>query len=178
MVFCLWDCQLGFQSVVLYWGVTDSWTYRSMLFLYRDFQRLCLTLVTGWACWSLAAVLSLSRVRLFVTPWSLPGSPVHVDPIGKNTGVDCCAPSWLSSKPMSPALQVDSLPPEPPGKAQECWSGQPVPSPRDLPDPGIEPGLLHFRQTLYQLSYQGSPISRYHQIVFQCNSVGSFWLLH
>ena len=40
MVFCLWYCQLGFQSVVLCWGVTDSQTYRSMLFLYRDFQRL------------------------------------------------------------------------------------------------------------------------------------------
>ena len=23
---------------------------------------------------------------------------------------------------------------------QECWSGLPFPSPRDLPDPGIEPG--------------------------------------
>ena len=23
---------------------------------------------------------------------------------------------------------------------QECWSGLPVPSPGDLPDPGIEPG--------------------------------------
>ena len=23
---------------------------------------------------------------------------------------------------------------------QECWSGLPFPSPRDVPDPGIEPG--------------------------------------
>ena len=23
---------------------------------------------------------------------------------------------------------------------QECWSGLPLPSPEDLPDPGIEPG--------------------------------------
>ena len=28
---------------------------------------------------------------------------------------------------------------------------------RDLPDPGIEPGLPHCRQTVYRLSYQGSP---------------------
>ena len=49
---------------------------------------------------------------------------------------------------MSPALQADSLPSEPPGKAppsmefsrQEYWSGLPFPSPGDLPDPGIEPG--------------------------------------
>ena len=25
---------------------------------------------------------------------------------------------------------------------QECWSGLPFPSPRDLPNPGIEPGSL------------------------------------
>ena len=36
---------------------------------------------------------------------------------------------------------------------QEYWSGLPFPSPRDLPDPGIEPGLPHGRQTLYCLSH-------------------------
>ena len=39
----------------------------------------------------------------------------------------------------------------------EYWSGLPFPSPGDLPNPGIEPGLLHYRQTLYRLSYQGNP---------------------
>ena len=29
---------------------------------------------------------------------------------------------------------------------------------RDLPDPGIEPGLLHCRQILYHMSHQGSPL--------------------
>ena len=38
---------------------------------------------------------------------------------------------------------------------QEYWSGLPVPSPGDLPNPGIEPGFLHCRQTLYPLSHQG-----------------------
>ena len=37
----------------------------------------------------------------------------------------------------------------------EYWSGQPFPSPGDLPNPGIEPVLLHCRWILYQLSYQG-----------------------
>ena len=39
---------------------------------------------------------------------------------------------------------------------QEYWSGLPFPSPGDLPDPGIEPrnpGLPHYRQTLYHLSH-------------------------
>ena len=38
---------------------------------------------------------------------------------------------------------------------QEYWSGLPFPCPGDLPDPGIEPGLLHCRQMLYPLSHQG-----------------------
>jgi len=42
---------------------------------------------------------------------------------------------------------------------QEYWSAVPFPSPKDLPDPGIEPrSLPHCRQTLYHLSHQGSPI--------------------
>ena len=42
---------------------------------------------------------------------------------------------------------------------QECWSGLPFPSPRDLPNPGIEPRSPACRQTLYRLSHQGSPMS-------------------
>ena len=38
---------------------------------------------------------------------------------------------------------------------QEYWSGLPFPSPGDLPDPGIEPGHLSFRQILYLLNYEG-----------------------
>ena len=38
---------------------------------------------------------------------------------------------------------------------QEYWSRLPFPSPEDLPDPGIEPGLLYCRRILYQVSYQG-----------------------
>ena len=65
----------------------------------------------------------LSRVRLFVTPWTV-------------------------------AYQ---LPPSLGFSRQEYWSGLPFPSPGDLPIPGIEPRLLHCRQTLYPLRHQGSP---------------------
>ena len=40
---------------------------------------------------------------------------------------------------------------------QEYWSELPFPSPGDLPHPGFEPGLVHCRPILYQLSHQGSP---------------------
>ena len=35
--------------------------------------------------------------------------------------------------------------------------GLPFPSPEDLPNPGIEPGLLHCRQILYCLSHREDP---------------------
>ena len=70
-------------------------------------------------------VKSLSRVRLFATPWIV----AHQAP-----------PSMGFSR-------------------QEYWSGLPLPSPEDLPEPGIKPGVPHCRQTLYCLSYQGTSIS-------------------
>ena len=40
---------------------------------------------------------------------------------------------------------------------QEYWRGLPFAPLGDLPDPGLEPGLLRCRQMIYQLSYEGSP---------------------
>ena len=54
---------------------------------------------------STGKVKSLSRVRLFATPWTV---AYH-------------APQFMEFF------------------RQEYWSGLPFPSPRDLPDPGIEP---------------------------------------
>ena len=45
---------------------------------------------------------------------------------------------------------------------QEYWSGLPFPSPEVLPDPGVEPvslGLLHCRQIIYPMSYQGVTVT-------------------
>ena len=39
---------------------------------------------------------------------------------------------------------------------QEYWSGLPFPSPENFLTQGSNPGLLHCRQMLYHLSYQGS----------------------
>ena len=36
------------------------------------------------------------------------------------------------------------------------WNGLPFSSPGNLPTQGLNPGLLHCRQTLYPLSHQGS----------------------
>ena len=41
---------------------------------------------------------------------------------------------------------------------QEYWSGLPFPSTGIFPTQGSNPGLLHCRQILYQLSHKGSPL--------------------
>ena len=47
---------------------------------------------------------------------------------------------------------------------QEYWSGLPFPSLGDLPNPESNQGLLHYRQILYQVSYQGSPLDKIEKI--------------
>ena len=42
----------------------------------------------------------------------------------------------------------------------EYWSGLPFPSPGELPDPGMEPGLLHWQADAVPPSHLGSPTSR------------------
>ena len=83
---------------------------------------------------------------------------------GQNTGVGSCSlpermfPTQESNHGLLPCrwilYQLSRREP------QEYWSGQPLPSPADLPNRGIEPGLLHCRWILYQLSYWGSPQSK------------------
>ena len=62
------------------------------------------------------------------------------------SGLPCPPPGELPDpgiEPMvSPALQADSLPSEPPDKPKEYWSGLPCPPPEDLPNPRIEPKSL------------------------------------
>ena len=65
--------------------------------------------------------LLLSRVQLFVTPWtSPPGSSIHGNFPDKNTrGLPCPPPGALPNpgiEPRSSVLQADSLLSEPPGK--------------------------------------------------------------
>ena len=62
-------------------------------------------------------------------------------------------------EPRSPTLQEDSLPAEPPGKPKNTGVGS-LSFPQQLfPTQELNWGLVHCRQILYQLSYQGSPKS-------------------
>ena len=63
-------------------------------------------------------------------------------------------PHHLGIKPRSPALQVDSLPSEPPGKTKNTQVGSLSILQGIFPTQELNWGLLHCRWILYQLSYQ------------------------
>ena len=106
---------------------------------------------------------------------SLPGSSVHGDSPGKNTGVGCPPPGDLPNPVIelrSPALQADSLPAKPQGKPQNTGVGSlSVLQGIFLTQESIW-GLLHCRQILYQLSYLGR-ISQEYRLCFCYRKKGS-----
>ena len=93
---------------------------------------------------------------------SPPGSSVHGDSPGKNTGVGYhdlfqgifpsqgSNPSLLHCRWILYKLSHKGSP----GILE--WVAYPFPG--DPPHPGIEPGYPALQQILYQLSYQGSPL--------------------
>ena len=56
---------------------------------------------------------------------------------------------------VTPWTVAHQAPPSMEFSRQEYWSGLLFPSPEDLPNPGIEPGLPHCGKMLYHLSHQG-----------------------
>ena len=101
-------------------------------------------------------------MQLFVNPWTVACSSVHRDSPGKNTGVGCHAllqgnlPN-PGIKPRSPTLQADSLLSESPGKPKNTGVGSLSLLQVIFLAEDSNWGLLHRRQILYHLSYQGSP---------------------
>ena len=91
---------------------------------------------------------------------SPPGSSVHGDSPGKNTGVGCRAllqgiPN-PGVEPRFPTLWVDSLLCEPAGKPKNTGAGILSLLQGIFPTQESNQCLLHCRRILYQLSYQGS----------------------
>ena len=76
------------------------------------------------------------------------------------SGLWCPPPGYLPNpgiKLRSPALQVDSLPSEPPGKPMNTGVGSLCFLQGIFLTQELNQGLLHSRWILHQLSYQGSP---------------------
>ena len=114
--------------------------------------RLCYTQNQFWVNWVISDwVIVLCLVTQScptMTLWTVaqPGSSVHGDSPGKNTGVGCHAhlEGALPNpgiKPRSPALQADSLPSEPLGKSMNTGvSSLSRGKSLENPDPRIELG--------------------------------------
>ena len=120
-----------------------------------------------WLLLSVALIfLLLCCAECSVMPHSLrphgplSGSSVHGDSPGKNTSVGCHAllqgnlPN-PEIEPRSPTLQVYSSLSEPPGKAMNTGVGSLFFLQGIFPTQELNWGLLHCRQILNQLSYQG-----------------------
>ena len=92
---------------------------------------------------------------------SQPGSSVHGDSPGKNTGVGCHAllQGTLPTQGLNPDLphcRVDSLPSEPAGKPQNTGVDSLSLLQGIFLSQESNWGLLHCRQIFHQLNYQGS----------------------
>ena len=108
------------------------------------------------------AVLNCSVISNSLQPHGLYplGSSVHGDSPSKNTGVGCHVllqgivpihrsnPSCIGGKFFTIWATRE---------AHEYWSGQPIPSPGNLPNPGIKLSLLHCRRILLPAELPGKP---------------------
>ena len=89
-----------------------------------------------------------------MSPWNFPGQNIGVGRLSlfqedlPNPGIE----------PRAPALQADSLPAEPQRKPKNTGVGSLCSLQRISITQELNWGLLHCRQILYQLNYQGSPI--------------------
>ena len=125
------------------------------------------------------AVLSHSVVSDFATPWTVP----HQAPLSMGI-LQARILEWIampssrgSSQPRSPALQADSLPPEPPGKPKNTGVGSLSLLQGIFLTQESNWGFLHCRKILYQLSYQGSPWQISRSIHIAVNGIISFFLM-
>ena len=92
-----------------------------------------------------------------LTPWDPMDYTVHGIPQARILEWAGFLFSRGSSQPRCLTLPVDSSPSEPPGTPKEQWSGQPFPSPVDLPDPGIKPGCRALQADSLLTELPGKP---------------------
>ena len=96
----------------------------------------------GWGCQlGSGAGNPLATRRLVFLPFRAIGQ--YHRPLGKSTDPH-------HHQPRPPASSVHGFP------RQECWSGLPLPSPGNLPDPEIEPESPAVQEDSLLLSHQGS----------------------
>ena len=127
--------------------------------------------------------LSLSHVQLFGAPWTVPCQDALSVGFSRQefwSGLTCPSLGNLpnsGTEPKSPALQVDSLPSKSPEKPMNTRVGSLSLLQEIFPTQESNQGLLHFRQILYPLSYQGSPLSVLERLKYFAMDGVSFLML-
>ena len=107
---------------------------------------------------------SLRHVQVFATLWAVAHQAPQSMKLSRQeygNWLPCPPPGNplnLGIKPRSPTLQAYSLPFEPPGKPKNSGLGSLPLLQVILLTQELNWGLLHCRQILYQLSYQGGPL--------------------
>ena len=110
---------------------------------------------------------SLSRVRLFATPWTVALQAPPSMGLSRQkywSGLPFPSPGDLPDpgiEPRSPTLQADALTSEPPGKQllvnKHCQYYHLYPSPGDLPNPVIKSGSLALQANSLLSESPGKP---------------------
>ena len=100
------------------------------------------------------------------SPWNSPGQNTGVGSLSLPQGS-----SELRDQTQVLHIAADSLLAEPPRKPKNTGVGSPSLLQRIVPPQEWNRGLLHCRQILYQLGYQGSPISDNIKTRFHLNSI-------
>ena len=114
-------------------------------------------------CAALCLVAQLYPTLCDPMDCSPPGSSVHGDTPGKNTwgGRRALLQGSFPTQGSNPGLLHCSwilyCPQTVTREAQEYWSGQPIPPPGDLPDPGIKPGSPALQADSLSAELPGKP---------------------
>ena len=117
--------------------------------------------------------LLLSRVRLFVTPWTVARQTSLSMGFSRQeywSGLPCPPPGDLPNpgiEPRSHSLQADSIQSEPPGKPMNTRVGSLIPSPGKLHNPGIEPGSSALQMDSLSAELPGKCKCYFLQLLFQ-----------
>ena len=153
---CMHMCTKLLQSCLTHCDSMDcSLTGSSLLGILKNTEVSCHALLQG--------TFLTQGLNPRLMPPALAGGSLPLAPFGKPS-IRVCVNWLVMSNSATPWTIAHQAPLPRRFSRQEYWKRLPFPSPGDLPNPGIKPGLLHYRQTPYHLSQQESPMCKPYQL--------------
>ena len=184
---CLWQCTVLYQELFL---LKISFQVCKMIPRYNTGTSIC-----RWFCvsfsWSPLKSNSFHQMKvkvtqlcpIFVIPWTIQSMEFSRPEFWAEfwSGQPFPSPGDIPNpgiKPRSPTLQVDSLPAEPQGKPKNTGVGSLSLLQQIFLTQESNQGLLHCRQILYQLSYQGRPKYFHKILIIHKNKNDQYQVIH